>query len=160
MFQEREAKLEKEARRQDFNDELRLAFATKASMVEISDDLEHQLSFFKEKSVDIAERKDELNEIEDLGAQMEEALILDNKSLGYDLPMVEEGEHDPEFDAVISTVDPNGDGKQRDEVVDAFQAITEGGAKAHVTEEELYQALTREEAEYCMAWFVCGEPIF
>eukprot|EP00794_Sanderia_malayensis_P015984 gene15984-17594_t len=255
IIKEREAKLEKEARRQDFNDELRLAFATKAnrfhkfltetraSMVEISGELEHQLSFFKEKSVDIAERKDELNEIEDLGAQMEEALILDNKysehstvglaqqwdqldqlctrmqrnleqqiqarnmtgvseenlreftsmfrhfdkdktgylehqefksclrSLGYDLPMVEEGEHDPEFDAIISTVDPNGDGKvsmneyiafmisretenvhSAKEVVDAFQAITEGGAKAYVTEEELYQALTREEAEYCMAY--------
>ena len=30
------------------------------------------------------------------------------RSLGYDLPMVEEGETDPEFDAILATVDPNG----------------------------------------------------
>lgn len=29
------------------------------------------------------------------------------RSLGYDLPMVEEGEPDPEFEAILDTVDPN-----------------------------------------------------
>ena len=29
------------------------------------------------------------------------------RSLGYDLPMVEEGEDDPEFEAVLDIVDPN-----------------------------------------------------
>lgn len=29
------------------------------------------------------------------------------RSLGYDLPMVEEGEPDPEFQAILDTVDPN-----------------------------------------------------
>ncbi|XP_065068119.1 spectrin alpha chain, non-erythrocytic 1-like [Rhopilema esculentum] len=254
IIRERENKLEKESRRQDYNDELRVEFAdrankfhkflteTRTSMVEISGDLEDQLKFFKERSAEIKERKDDLSEIEDLGAQMEEQLILDNKytehstvglaqqwdqldqlctrmqrnieqqiqarnrtgvseetlkeitlmfkhfdkdktgylehrefksclrSLGYDLPMVEEGETDPEFDAILATVDPNGDGKvsmneyiafmisretenvhSAKEVVDAFKAITEGGAKPYVTEEELYQALTAEQAEYCMS---------
>ena len=34
---------------------------------------------FQAQSVEIKERKDDLSEIEDLGAQMEEQLILDNK---------------------------------------------------------------------------------
>ena len=29
------------------------------------------------------------------------------RSLGYDLPLVEEGQPDPEFDAILKTVDPN-----------------------------------------------------
>lgn len=29
------------------------------------------------------------------------------RSLGYDLPMVEEGEPDPEFQAILDIVDPN-----------------------------------------------------
>lgn len=29
------------------------------------------------------------------------------RSLGYDLPMVEEGEPDPEFESILDTVDPN-----------------------------------------------------
>lgn len=29
------------------------------------------------------------------------------RSLGYDLPMVEEGEPDPEFEAILNIVDPN-----------------------------------------------------
>lgn len=29
------------------------------------------------------------------------------RSLGYDLPMVEEGEPDPEFETILNTVDPN-----------------------------------------------------
>lgn len=30
------------------------------------------------------------------------------RSLGYDLPVVEEGEDDAEFEAILRTVDPNG----------------------------------------------------
>ena len=30
------------------------------------------------------------------------------RSLGYDLSIVEEGEEDPEFQAILRTVDPNG----------------------------------------------------
>ena len=30
------------------------------------------------------------------------------RSLGYDLSIVEEGEEDPEFEAILRTVDPNG----------------------------------------------------
>lgn len=29
------------------------------------------------------------------------------RSLGYDLPMVEEGQEDPEFQAILDAVDPN-----------------------------------------------------
>ena len=29
------------------------------------------------------------------------------RALGYDLPMVEEGQTDPEFEAIIDVVDPN-----------------------------------------------------
>ena len=29
------------------------------------------------------------------------------RALGYDLPMVEEGQRDPEFEAILDTVDPN-----------------------------------------------------
>ena len=30
------------------------------------------------------------------------------RSLGYDLPIVEEGQADPEFEAILDVVDPNG----------------------------------------------------
>ena len=30
------------------------------------------------------------------------------RSLGYDLPVVEDGEPDPEFEAILMQVDPNG----------------------------------------------------
>lgn len=30
------------------------------------------------------------------------------RSLGYDLPLVEEGQPEPEFEAILQTVDPNG----------------------------------------------------
>ena len=39
------------------------------------------MSFLQAKKDDIAQRKDTLRKIEELGAQMEEALILDNKSV-------------------------------------------------------------------------------
>ena len=48
-------------------------------MVDGQGDLEDQLAEVKKKSAEIADRKEDLRIIEDLGAQMEEALILDNK---------------------------------------------------------------------------------
>ena len=48
-------------------------------MVDGQGDLEDQLAEVKKKSAEIADRKEDLRILEDLGAQMEEALILDNK---------------------------------------------------------------------------------
>ncbi|XP_076800089.1 spectrin alpha chain, non-erythrocytic 1-like isoform X2 [Clavelina lepadiformis] len=91
------------------------------------------------------------------------------RSLGYDLPMVEEGADDPEFQAILDMVDPNRDGcvslqeymgfmisretenvKSSEEVESAFGALSAEG-KAYVTKEELYQNLSREQAEYCVS---------
>ena len=83
--------LRKEAERQRYNDELRQEFAqnansfhawlteTRSVMVDSQGDLEDQLKVIQEKSKEIQEHKEELSVVEDLGAQMEEALILDNK---------------------------------------------------------------------------------
>ena len=51
----------------------------RVAMVDGQGDLEDQLAEVKKKSAEIADRKEDLRIIEDLGAQMEEALILDNK---------------------------------------------------------------------------------
>lgn len=48
-------------------------------MVDSQGDLEEQLKVIQNKSKEIQERKEALSNVEDLGAQMEEALILDNK---------------------------------------------------------------------------------
>uniref|UniRef100_A0A673XHZ2 Spectrin alpha, non-erythrocytic 1 n=1 Tax=Salmo trutta TaxID=8032 RepID=A0A673XHZ2_SALTR len=174
------------------------------------------------KHQEIRAMRSQLKKIEDLGAAMEEALILDNKytehstvglaqqwdqldqlgmrmqhnleqqiqarhfdkeksgrlnhqefksclrSLGYDLPMVEEGEPDPEFESILDTVDPNRDGnvslqeymafmisretenvKSSEEIESAFRALSVD-AKPYVTKEELYQVLT-EQADYCIS---------
>ncbi|CAI8008734.1 Spectrin alpha chain, non-erythrocytic 1 [Geodia barretti] len=80
------------------------------------------------------------------------------RSLGYDLALLESGETDPEFEAVLDQVDPNRNGYilledymsfmisretenvgSMTEVESAFQAITSGGDKPFVTEEELLQ---------------------
>uniref|UniRef100_A0A4W5RT67 Spectrin alpha, non-erythrocytic 1 n=1 Tax=Hucho hucho TaxID=62062 RepID=A0A4W5RT67_9TELE len=205
IIKERELELQKEQRRQEENDKLRQEFAQHANAF-------HQ--WLQETS--------QLKKIEDLGAAMEEALILDNKytehstvglaqqwdqldqlgmrmqhnleqqiqarhfdkeksgrlnhqefksclrSLGYDLPMVEEGEPDPEFESILDTVDPNRDGnvslqeymafmisretenvKSSEEIESAFRALSVD-AKPYVTKEELYQVLT-EQADYCIS---------
>ncbi|TNN22907.1 Spectrin alpha chain, non-erythrocytic 1 [Liparis tanakae] len=141
------------------------------------------------KHQEIRAMRSQLKRIEDLGAAMEENLILDNKhfdkeksgrlnhqefksclrSLGYDLPMVEEGEPDPEFEAILDTVDPNRDGnvslqeymafmisretenvKSSEEIESAFRALSAEN-KPYVTKEELYQNLSREQADYCLS---------
>ncbi|XP_012876722.1 PREDICTED: spectrin alpha chain, non-erythrocytic 1 [Dipodomys ordii] len=259
IIKERELELQKEQRRQEENDKLRQEFAQHANafhqwiqetrtylldgscMVEESGTLESQLEATKRKHQEIRAMRSQLKKIEDLGAAMEEALILDNKytehstvglaqqwdqldqlgmrmqhnleqqiqarnttgvteealkefsmmfkhfdkdksgrlnhqefksclrSLGYDLPMVEEGEPDPEFEAILDTVDPNRDGhvslqeymafmisretenvKSSEEIESAFRALSSEG-KPYVTKEELYQNLTREQADYCVS---------
>uniref|UniRef100_A0A6Q2XKI3 Spectrin alpha chain, non-erythrocytic 1 n=1 Tax=Esox lucius TaxID=8010 RepID=A0A6Q2XKI3_ESOLU len=207
IIKERELELQKEQRRQEENDKLRQEFAQHANR-------KHQ---------EIRAMRSQLKKIEDLGAAMEEALILDNKytehstvglaqqwdqldqlgmrmqhnleqqiqarhfdkeksgrlnhqefksclrSLGYDLPMVEEGEPDPEFESILDTVDPNRDGnvslqeymafmisretenvKSSEEIESAFRALSVD-AKPYVTKEELYQNLSKEQADYCIS---------
>uniref|UniRef100_A0A8C7MVG6 Spectrin alpha, non-erythrocytic 1 n=1 Tax=Oncorhynchus kisutch TaxID=8019 RepID=A0A8C7MVG6_ONCKI len=259
IIKERELELQKEQRRQEENDKLRQEFAQHANafhqwlqetrtylldgscMVEESGTLESQLEATKRKHQEIRAMRSQLKKIEDLGAAMEEALILDNKytehstvglaqqwdqldqlgmrmqhnleqqiqarnttgvtedalkefsmmfkhfdkeksgrlnhqefksclrSLGYDLPMVEEGEPDPEFESILDTVDPNRDGnvslqeymafmisretenvKSSEEIESAFRALSVD-AKPYVTKEELYQNLSKEQADYCIS---------
>ena len=82
---------------------------------------------------------------------------------------MEEGKPDPEFEALLDTVDPNRDGhislkeymafmisretenvKSSKEIESTFRALSSEG-KPYVTKEELYQNLTREQADYCVS---------
>ncbi|XP_014210997.1 spectrin alpha chain isoform X2 [Copidosoma floridanum] len=91
------------------------------------------------------------------------------RALGYDLPMVEEGQPDPEFENILDIVDPNRDGfvslqdhmafmisketenvQSSQEIENAFRAIT-AADRPYVTKEELYANLTKEMADYCVA---------
>ncbi|CAG9856863.1 unnamed protein product [Phyllotreta striolata] len=253
IIAERDVELNKEAQRQEENDKLRKEFAkhanafhqwlteTRTSMMEGSGSLEQQLDATKRKATEVRARRSDLKKIEDLGAILEEHLILDNRytehstvglaqqwdqldqlgmrmqhnleqqiqarnqsgvsedalkefsmmfkhfdkeksgklnhqefksclrALGYDLPMVEEGQPDPEFDAILDVVDPNRDGhvslqeymafmisketenvQSSEEIEKAFRAIT-AGDRPYVTKEELYANLTKEMADYCVA---------
>ncbi|XP_060526882.1 spectrin alpha chain isoform X2 [Cylas formicarius] len=253
IIAERDGELDKEAQRQEENDKLRKEFAkhanafhqwlteTRTSMMEGSGSLEQQLEATKRKAAEVRARRSDLKKIEDLGAILEEHLILDNRytehstvglaqqwdqldqlgmrmqhnleqqiqarnqsgvsedalkefsmmfkhfdkeksgklnhqefksclrALGYDLPMVEEGQPDPEFDAILNVVDPNRDGyvalqeymafmisketenvQSSEEIEKAFRAIT-AGDRPYVTKEELYANLTKEMADYCVA---------
>lgn len=250
---ERDSELLKEAQRQEDNDRLRKEFArhanafhqwlteTRASMMEGSGTLEQQLEATKRKASEVRARRQDLKKIEDLGAILEEHLILDNRytehstvglaqqwdqldqlgmrmqhnleqqiqarnqsgvsedalkefsmmfkhfdkektgrlnhqefksclrALGYDLPMVEEGQVDPEFETIVDIVDPNRDGyvslqeymafmisketenvQSSEEIENAFRAIT-NGERPYVTKEELYANLTKEMADYCVS---------
>merc|ERR550517_1859451 len=208
-------------------------------MMEGSGSLEEQLEATKRKAAEVRSQKGHLKKIEDLGAAMEERLILDNRytehstvglaqqwdqldqlcmrmqhnleqqiqarnqsgvsedalkefsmmfrhfdkdktgrldlnafksclrALGYDLPMVEEGEPEPEFEAILDQVDPNRDMfislqdymaymitketenvATSDEIVNAFQAITTQ-EREYITKKELYAHLAKEMADYC-----------
>ncbi|CAH8834837.1 unnamed protein product [Trichobilharzia szidati] len=89
------------------------------------------------------------------------------RALGHDLHEVGEGQVDAEFEAILNVVDPNRDGyitlqefmafmisketenvQSRDEVEEAFRALTKEG-KEYITKEELYANLSKEQAEYC-----------
>ena len=91
------------------------------------------------------------------------------RALGYDLPMVEDGEPEPEFEAILNVVDPNRDGfvtlqeymafmisketenvQSSEEIENAFRAIT-SQERDYVTQEELYSNLSKEMADYCSA---------
>lgn len=250
-IKERDRDLVDEARRQDDNEALRKQFAksandfsawlaqTRSMLVDGTGTLEVQMAATKDRHEDILRKKTALKGIEDLGARMEEALILDNKytehstvslaqqwdqleqlamrmqhnleqqiqakqmtgvseeqlrevnetfryfdkdhsgrldmqelksclrSLGYSLAVVEEGQADPDFDAIRAQVDPNNDGfvtlseflsfmisrmtvnvESASEVTNAFRAAA--GDKPYVTKAELYKALTQEQADYCV----------
>ncbi|CAE1318322.1 SPTA [Acanthosepion pharaonis] len=252
IIKERDVELNREQQRQEENDQLRKQFAqaanafhswlteTRAAMMEGSGSLEDQLEAVKRKASEVRAQKGQLKRIEDLGAAMEERLILDNRytehstvglaqqwdqldqlgmrmqhnleqqiqarnrsgvsedalrefsmmfrhfdkdksgkldhqefksclrALGYDLPMVEEGQVDPEFQAILDSVDPNRDGhvslqeymafmisretenvQSSSEVEQAFRALT-SGEKPYITAQELYANLTKEQADYCI----------
>ncbi|CAG5125562.1 unnamed protein product, partial [Candidula unifasciata] len=253
IIRERDSDLDKEERRQEENDVLRKQFAqaanafhawltqTRSALMEGSGTLEEQLDATRRKATEVRAQKSGLKKIEDLGAAMEERLILDNRytehstvglaqqwdqldqlcmrmqhnleqqiearnrsgvsedalrefsmmfkhfdkdksgkldhqefksclrALGYDLPMVEEGQVDPEFQAILDVVDPNRDGfvslqeymafmisretenvQSSSEVEQAFRALT-SGEKPYITAQELYANLTKEQADYCIS---------
>eukprot|EP00043_Microstomoeca_roanoka_P018637 m.201569 g.201569 ORF g.201569 m.201569 type:complete len:2469 (+) comp16866_c1_seq3:1085-8491(+) len=265
-IEERTKDLQAEMKRQADNDEYRRAFAkhandfnawlsaTRAQLVEGTGTLEEQLEATRKRYEQIQQQKVTLKTIEDLGARMEENLILDNKytehstvglaqqwdqleqlgmrmqhnleqqiqaknatgvseeqlkefndtfryfdkdntgfldhqefksclrSLGYStLEVVEEGQPDPEFEAILKTVDPNMDGRvsmsefmafmisratenveSSGEVINAFRAAA--GSKPYVTLEDLHAVLTADQVDYCkrhMPQFVdtTGSPV-
>ncbi|XP_019856334.1 PREDICTED: spectrin alpha chain, non-erythrocytic 1-like [Amphimedon queenslandica] len=92
------------------------------------------------------------------------------RSLGYELAVLEQGQTDPKFEAILDQVDPNRLGyitseeymsflisretenvQTMAEIEDAFAAISGEREKLYVTREELLQALPVEQAEYCMS---------
>merc|ERR1711981_453428 len=251
IIKERDSDLDKEALRQEQNGKLRKEFAqhansfhswlteTRSSMMEGTGTLEEQLAAVGLKAHEVARRGSDLKKIEDLGAILEEHLILDNRytehstvglaqqwdqlnqlgmrikhnleqqiqarnqsgvsedalkefsmmfrhfdkektgklehsefksclrALGYDLPMVEEGQEEPEFQAILDSVDPNRDGsvslqdymafmisketenvQSSEEIENAFRAIT--ADREYVMRAELYDHLTKEMADYCI----------
>lgn len=252
IIHDRDEELDKEGRRQDNNDKLRREFAkhadafyqwltdTRQQMIEVSGTLEEQLQAIKVKHAEVRGQKERLKKIEELGAVLEEHLILDNRytehsalglaqqyqqleqlgmrmhnnlehqiqarnqagvseealrefsmmfrhydrdrlgklehyqlksclrALGYDLPVVEEGEADPEFDKILSEVDPNGIGyvtlqdfmaymisketenvRSKEEVLQAFKALTTD-ERAYLNSDDLYNNLFRHQADFCM----------
>ncbi|KAL0850595.1 hypothetical protein ABMA28_012356 [Loxostege sticticalis] len=254
IIAERDVELSKEAQRQEENDKLRKEFAkhanafhqwlteTRTSMMEGTGSLEAQLGTLRTRAQEVRARRADLRRLEELGAALEEHLILDNRytehstvglaqqwdqldqlsmrmqhnleqqiqarnhsgvsedalkefsmmfkhfdkdrsgrlnhhefksclrALGYDLPMVEEGQPDPEFEAILNVVDPNRDGQvslqeymafmisketenvhSSEEIENAFRAITAHQDRAYVTKDELYANLTKEMADYCVA---------
>ena len=91
------------------------------------------------------------------------------RALGYDLPMVEQDEPEPEFEQILLVVDPNKDGfvtlqdymafmisketenvQSSEEIESAFRAIT-AQEREYVTQEELRSNLSKEMADYCIA---------
>ncbi|XP_022242846.1 spectrin alpha chain-like isoform X2 [Limulus polyphemus] len=91
IIKERDTELSKEMLRQEENDQLRKEFARyanafhgmltdiRSSMMEGSGTLEAQLEATKSKAAEVRTKREDLKKIEDLGAQLEEHLILDNR---------------------------------------------------------------------------------
>ncbi|CDW52174.1 Spectrin alpha chain [Trichuris trichiura] len=252
IIKERETELVKEHHRQHDNDKLRREFAkqandfhawlteTRTQMMETTGTLEEQLDVLKKKAAEVRAQRGHLKKIEDLGALLEEHLILDNRytehstvglaqawdqldqlamrmqhnleqqiqarnqsgvseealrefsmmfkhfdkektgrldhqqfksclrALGYDLPVLEEGQPDPEFQRILDVVDPNRDGyvtlqeymafmisreteniQSSEEIESAFRALSKD-YRPYVTAEELYANLAPEQADYCV----------
>merc|ERR1712241_1459493 len=251
IIKQRDMELAQEEVRQEENDKLRKEFArlansfyswlteTRALMMEGSGTLEEQLAAVGIKAHEVAGRATDLRKIEDLGAILEEKLILDNRytehstvglaqqwdqlnqlgmrirhnleqqiqarnqcgvaedalkefsmmfrhfdkdktgrldlnefksclrALGYDLPMLEDGQPEPEFEAILDSVDLNRDGvvslqdymafmisketenvQSSEEIENAFRAITQ--EREYVTRSELYDHLSKDMADYCI----------
>ena len=91
------------------------------------------------------------------------------RSLGYSLSVLDEGQRDPDYEKILDQVDLNRVGyitlsqfmsfmisrstenvKSREELEDAFKAITSDRNKSYVMEDELRQALGIELKEFCM----------
>ena len=91
------------------------------------------------------------------------------RALGYDLPMVEEGQPDVLFENILDIVDPNRDGfvnlqdymafmisRETDnissvaDVLNAFKALTDKGERPYITREELAANLPPDQVEYCI----------
>merc|ERR1712029_1147083 len=89
------------------------------------------------------------------------------RALGYDLPMLEDGQPEPEFEAILDSVDLNRDGvvslqdymafmisketenvQSSEEIENAFRAITQ--EREYVTRSELYDHLSKDMADYCI----------
>nr|WAW84869.1 spectrin alpha chain [Halisarca dujardinii] len=91
VIKERDRDLTREAQRQDQNDDMRRSFAqqangfhawlseTRTACSELSGTLEHQLESIKLKAREVLSKKEGLRRIEELGAQMERGMILDNR---------------------------------------------------------------------------------
>jgi len=90
------------------------------------------------------------------------------RALGYDLPMLEEGQPEPDFEQILDTVDPNRDGgvslqdymafmisketenvESSEDIENAFRAITQEPWE-YVTRSELYDHLSKDMADYCL----------
>lgn len=54
-------------------------YKTRIAMMEVSGSLEEQLEAIKDHAIDVRAQKDQLKNIEEIGAHMEEKLILDNR---------------------------------------------------------------------------------
>ena len=91
------------------------------------------------------------------------------RALGYDLPMVEEGNKDLVFETILDIVDPNRDGfvnlqdymafmisRETDnissvaDVINAFKALTENGERPYITRDEMAVNLPPDQVDYCL----------
>jgi len=88
------------------------------------------------------------------------------RALGYDLPMVDEGQYEPEFEQILDDVDRNRIGyvtlqdfmafmisretenvTSKDEILLAFKALS-SEERPYLTNEEIYANLSKEQADY------------
>merc|ERR1712079_47258 len=172
IIKDRENELAKEAIRQEDNDKLHKEFAkhanafhgwltdTRSSMMEGQGTPEDQLKEFSMMFRHFDKDKS--------GKLTHDEFKSCLRALGYDLPVAEEeGEEEPEFDAILAIVDPNKDGSVQlqdymafmisketenvqsyEDVENAFKTIT--SEREYITKEELYANLTKNMADYCL----------